>query len=128
MSAFRFRSPFRQNSDTAGIRITLQIPSDGTVFLRPPDPEQREHRSGLPEDERTVSAELIGQLEIALPPGMGAKRCKSIVVGVRTTTKLDISPTRIGEEDVIFERKVEMHGGADTGILLEEGVQVWLEG
>ena len=66
---------------------------------------------------------LQGQFEISLPRGSGRKRCKAIRVGMRTMTKLDIGVGRMGEEDVIFERKVEEIAGISEALWLDEGTQ-----
>jgi len=36
---------------------------------------------------------------------------------------LDMGPGRIGEEDTIFDRKVEIIGGNSEGLWLDEGMQ-----
>jgi len=66
---------------------------------------------------------LHGDLETSLPEGSGRKRCKAIRVGLRTAISLDLGVGRMAEEDVIFERKVEIRGGRADGLVLEEGSQ-----
>ncbi len=73
--------------------------------------------------------ELHGQLEIYLPPGGGPRRCKAIRVQFRTTVKLDMGRGRMGgekkrEDEVIFERKVELRGVTAIGLCLDEGIQM----
>lgn len=52
----------------------------------------------------------------------GRKRVKAVRVGIKTVVIMDMGPDRKGEEDVIFERKVEVRGGTSDGLWLEEGM------
>lgn len=87
--------------------------------MKPPDDPLWPHaRSEGPRDDQLLS----GMLEIQVPAG-ASRRCRSVRVGVRTKSRLNMGQGRGWEEDVIFERKVEMMGGNSDGILLDEGVQ-----
>ena len=50
-----------------------------------------------------------------MPPNLGRKRCKGIRVMLKTVIRLDLGPGRMGEEDTLFERKVEVIGGTAEG-------------
>lgn len=87
--------------------------------MKPPDDPLWPHaRSDGPRDDQLLS----GILEIHVPRN-GQRRCKSVRVGVRTKSRLNMGGSRGWEEDTIFERKVEMMGGNADGILLDEGIQ-----
>lgn len=102
----------------------IHLPTFGTIFMKPPDdplwPHARSEES--PRDDQLLS----GVLEIHVPltsSGVG-RRCKSVRVGIRTIVRLNMGSGRGWEEDVIFERRVEMLGGNSDGITLHEGVQL----
>lgn len=95
------------------------VPSHGSVFMNPPnDPLWPHGRSDGPREDQL----LHGLVDISVPSG-ARRRCKSVRVGFRSTARLNMGPTRGWEEDIVFERKVEMLGGNADGILLDEGVQ-----
>lgn len=66
-----------------------------------------------------VDRELSGEIEIAIRRGNGPVRCKAIRATVRSLCRLYMGEQRGWEEDVLFERSVEMTGA----IILEEGLQ-----
>ncbi|BEI83346.1 hypothetical protein CcaverHIS002_0312140 [Cutaneotrichosporon cavernicola] len=104
-------------SSNAQIKLKLVVPNWGVMYL--PAPE-------LPLADGEVPPRhdfpLNGELEVTLPPG-GSKRCKSIRVGLKTIITLDLGGKRRYEEDVLFERKVEIVSSTADGIWLEEGLQ-----
>lgn len=92
-------------------------------MMNPPDdllnPQNSLYNPDAPRNDQI----LHGEFEITLPPGAGRKRCRAIRVVMRTKIKLDLGPGRMGEEDTIFERKVEVLGGEGEGLWLDEGSQ-----
>lgn len=102
--------------------LALHVPSYGAVMMNPPEdslnPSNSLYSQGIRNDQI-----LHGEFEVALPPGSGRKRCKAIRVGLRTTIKLDLGLGRMGEEDKIFDRKVEVIAGNSEGLWLDEGTQ-----
>jgi hypothetical protein len=102
-------SPSRRTKED-DIRLTLRVEGMepyGTVFMPPPDdPLWSVAISDRPRDDHL----LRGGLDVYIPPG-GRRRCKSIRVGLRTTARLNMGPSRGWEEDVIFERKCEVLSG-----------------
>jgi hypothetical protein len=76
----------------------------------------------LPDEPRT-DVEFHGDLQISVPRHMGGKRCKSIVVGLRTRYVIDARGSRPREEGVLFESRVELLGGSVDGIILDAGIQ-----
>lgn len=102
----------------------LHLPTYGAIFMKPPDDPLWPHaRSAGPRDDQLLS----GVLDVQVPKGSGQRRCKSVRVGVRTKARLFMGPGRGWEEDVIFERKVELLGGNAEGMLLDEGIQRWAQ-
>lgn len=117
-------SPSRRTaSKEDDVRLTLRVEGYGTVFMPPPDdPLWPAAISDRPRDDHL----LRGELDVYIPSG-GSRRCKSIRVGLRTTARLNMGPTRGWEEDVIFERKCEVLSGSSEGMWLDEGVQRCVE-
>ncbi|ORX40882.1 hypothetical protein BD324DRAFT_612440 [Kockovaella imperatae] len=109
-------APLRRSVSTNGIKLYLRVPSYGSVFMPFPDPTSEP-------DAPRQDMELSGDLEIELPSGFGAVRCKSIRVGLRTTCKLDMGVGRGVEEDTLWTGKAELMGSTSDGIILEEGLQ-----
>lgn len=66
---------------------------------------------------------LNGGLDIHVPRGIKRRRVKSVRMGIRTKCRLNMGGKRGWEEDIVFERKVEMLAGNSDGILLDEGIQ-----
>lgn len=66
-----------------------------------------------------LERELSGELEIDVPRGMGTKRCRAIRMTLRNICRLNMGHIRGWEEDLLFERTIEVKGA----IILEEGVQ-----
>lgn len=95
------------------LRITHHVPAFGGIYLPPPS---------LPVTEHIPEIIYGGRLEVFLPPGSGRSRCKSIKIGFRTTSTLDLGPKRGKEEDVVFERSIVL----DEGTILEEGSQLYV--
>ncbi|GMK53506.1 hypothetical protein CspeluHIS016_0100920 [Cutaneotrichosporon spelunceum] len=116
------KMPARSSAATATsydsqIKLKLVVPNWGVMYL--PAPEQPLADTEAPPRN---DFQLNGELEVTLPPG-GAKRCKSIRVGLKTVMTLDLGPKRRFQEDVLFERKVEIVSGTADGVWLEEGLQ-----
>ncbi|CAK9780388.1 hypothetical protein CC85DRAFT_326457 [Cutaneotrichosporon oleaginosum] len=100
------------------IKLKLVVPNWGVIYLPAPEPPLATDTEAPPRNDFPFR----GELEVTLPPG-GARRCKSIRVGLRTVITLDLGQGRRFEEDVLFERKVEIIGSTGDGIWLEEGLQ-----
>jgi hypothetical protein len=111
MSVLRLLSPSRTASSSrlspAVPTLNLHVPQYGAIFMT------RAENVNEPDDFL-----FRGELDITLPLG-GRKKVSSISVTLRTVVKLDIGPLRRGEEDVLFERKVDISGDQ----WLEEGIQ-----
>lgn len=82
------------------------------------DPEASGSSLGPPRLELQDS-ELSGELEVDVPRGMGRRRCRAIRMTLKNTCRLNMGPARMWEEDVLFERTIEVKGA----IILQEGVQ-----
>lgn len=104
-------------SSDSQIQLKVIVQNWGVIYLPQPAEE------GVDSTEPREDYPFGGELEITLPPGSGPKRCKSIRVGLRTMITLDLGHGRRFEEDVLFERKVEIISSTADGIWLEEGVQ-----
>ncbi|GFZ42594.1 hypothetical protein JCM24511_00310 [Saitozyma sp. JCM 24511] len=103
----RSRRPHRHQPP---LRVSLLVPARGLVFMPSP---LLEASSG------TWSQELSGDIEIDVPEGSGRVRCNAITVALKSVSRLNLGPMRGWEDDVLFERKVEIRGR----IVLEEGKQ-----
>ncbi len=102
--------------------LLIHLPTEGLIFFQPPEDAQVH---ALEHGIQTSYDQLVnGELEIRLPTGSEPRWCKAIRVGVRTTSKLNMGPDRMGEEDILFERMVEITDEGDQGVvLLIEGSQ-----
>lgn len=111
----RASSPSRR-----GPRIYINVPSHGGVFMTRPAPDQEHGQATSVADlERGDGArELNGEVEIDIPRGTGRRRCRAVRVTLRNVSRLFMGPERGWEEDVLFERSLEVKGA----IILEEGV------
>jgi hypothetical protein len=108
------------------VRIQINVPSYGGVFMtkRRVDADVEAANiddTGVDPDGPVmyIERELRGELEIDVPKGMGQKRCRAIRLTLRNICRLNMGPVRGWEEDVLFERTIEVKGA----IILEEGVQ-----
>jgi hypothetical protein len=128
MSFLRLLSPRPTESSSSRtaaspITLALHVPSYGAIYLSSnPDPL---HERSAPGDASAPADDvpLRGELEVVVPDKLGRRRCKAITVGMKTVSRLDLGPGRMGEEDTIFERKVEIIAGDADGIWLEPGRQ-----
>ncbi|ORY31277.1 hypothetical protein BCR39DRAFT_527254 [Naematelia encephala] len=104
-----------------GLSLTLHVPAYGAVLMNPPD---ETYLQPTPDQDKPPRNDQVlqGHLGITLPAGGGRRRCKSIQVGFKTVTKLDLGPGRMSEVDTIFERKVDFPTSGE-GIWLDEGSQ-----
>jgi hypothetical protein len=109
-------------SSDSQIQLKLVVPNWGVMYLPAPEPPLAEGEAPPRND-----FPFRGELEVTLPP-KGAKRCKSIRVGLKTVITLDLGQGRRFEEDVLFERKVEIISSTSDGIWLEEGLQRYVVG
>lgn len=112
------KHPARPPPTDGPIKLKLIVPNWGVMYLPAPELQADGSDSTEPRDDHP----LRGELEVTLPVG-GAKRCKSVRVGLRTMITLDMGAGRRFEEDVLFERKVEIISSTADGIWLNEGVQ-----
>lgn len=109
--------------------LMIHTPNFGILYLPPPDDQdvepgqtpQNGAAARTSRDEPRDDVMLHGELEII--NRNGPRRCKAIRVGLRTVLKLDLGPGRKCEEDVLFERRVEMIGSTADGIWLAQGSQ-----
>jgi hypothetical protein len=99
--------------------VSIHVPAFGGIFLDAPT------ESGGPDDYVAPDREyrMIGEIEVEIPLGFGRKRCRGVKVGYRSTINLDLGPGRMGEEDILFDRRGEVLGGSMEGLWLEEGSQ-----
>ncbi|TXT14018.1 uncharacterized protein COLE_00211 [Cutaneotrichosporon oleaginosum] len=109
----RTTSPSRR-----GPRIYINVPSYGGVFMTRPAPDQDHGQVSTPADIDHRGRELHGEVEIDLPRGTGRRRCRAVRVTLRNVSRLYMGQERGWEEDVLFERALEVKGA----IILEEGV------
>ncbi|CAK9786974.1 unnamed protein product [Cutaneotrichosporon oleaginosum] len=91
--------------------LKLHVTNWGVLIL--PAPEN------VGEDPRDDTL-LHGELDVRVS---GPRRCKRIRVGLRSIIRLDMGGGRKIEEDVLFERKVEIIGASTDGIWLAPGSQ-----
>ncbi|ORY32185.1 hypothetical protein BCR39DRAFT_524504 [Naematelia encephala] len=95
--------------------LALEVPSWGVVFMIPP--EDALVHAQLSNAEPRYDHLLNGEFIIALPPGCGKLRCKSLKIGFRATSILDMGPGRMGEVDILFQREVKT--APPEGLVLE---------
>lgn len=118
-SASRTSSPSRSSKR---VRIQINVPSYGGVFMTCYHPDVPAALGGSTEIPDNLERDLRGELEIDVPKGMGRKRCRAIRLTLRNICRLNMGPGRGWEEDVLFQRTIEVKGA----IILEEGVQRWV--
>lgn len=118
----RYLSPGRGSRDTTGTQspreshapsLKLHVTNWGVIILPVVEPE---HNEDQPRDDHVLN----GELEVRVA---GPRRCKRIRVGLRSIIRLDMGQGRKVEEDVLFERKVEIIGASADGIWLAPGSQ-----
>lgn len=97
--------------------ITLDIPQWGYIFSQPP--EEAIVQAELSGADPVYDVLLNGHVVITLPPGCQSIRCHRLTVGFRTWCILNMGLGREREEDVIFDRKVDLQDGSSGGILLD---------
>ena len=108
-SASSSRSP--SPASFQNVKIIHHVHAFGGIYLPSPSAPSAVNYPEVP---------YGGRLEVFLPPGSGRRRVKSIRVGIRTISTLDLGQKRGKEEDVIFERMVEL----GEGTILDEGSQL----
>ena len=98
--------------------IDIQVPLYGAAFLTPPEDAliHSQTYGGPP----VYDLLLHGVLQIEFPDEQTSFRirCRRIIIGFRAIAKLDLGPSRLGEEDVILERKVVIE--PQEGITLDK--------
>ena len=106
------------------IILTLHVPGYGVLWMNQPvvDPFSDSLRRTDLAGPSNLDVTLTGELEVDVPLSMGRKRCKTIRVSMRAELKLDMGPGRQNEEDILFDRTVEIAGGSE-GVWLEPGSQ-----
>lgn len=124
MSMLRYLSPGRgresrdagalspRDSDSPSLK--LHVTNWGVIIL--PAIEEGSANLDQPRDDHM----LHGELEVRVA---GPRRCRRIRVGLRSIIRLDMGQGRKLEEDVLFERKVEIIGASADGIWLAPGSQ-----
>ncbi|BEI83819.1 hypothetical protein CcaverHIS002_0404230 [Cutaneotrichosporon cavernicola] len=121
MSMLRYLSPGRGRAEGSNSSSTSPLLADapslklhvmnwGVLILPAPD------HAGDPRHDPI----LHGELDVRVS---GPRRCKRIRVGLRSIIRLDMGGGRKIEEDVLFERKVEIIGASTDGIWLAPGSQ-----
>lgn len=106
------------SSSKGDVQVKLFVPNWGILYLPAPE-APREDGDDVPRDDPMLSGDLV----VTLPSGGGARRCQAIRVGLKTIIRLDLGQGRRREEDVLFERKVEIVSSTADGIWLSEGSQ-----
>lgn len=81
--------------------LEIHVPSYGILYLSLV-PESSELDNNL-----RPTRELRGEVEIRLPPHLGARRCKRLRVGFRSVCRLAMGERRGWEEDVIDDETTE---------------------
>lgn len=104
----------RGASDTP--TLTLRVHNYGILFLPYPEPPSDDSDEMQPREDHVLAGELEVQLR-------DARRVKGIRVGLKTIMVADFGGNKKYEEDVVFERKVEIIGGNADGLWLPSGLQ-----
>lgn len=97
--------------------VELEIPQWGVIFSQPP--EEALTQAELTGTDPVYDVLLNGHLVITLPDECPPQRCKSIIVGFRVWSLLDLGPGRGKEEDMLFKREINFNDETQEGILLE---------
>lgn len=79
--------------------LEIHVPSYGILYLSLV-PESSELDNNL-----RPTRELKGEVEIRIPPHLGARRCKRLRVGFRSVSRLAMGERRGWEEDIIEEEE-----------------------
>ncbi|TYJ55457.1 hypothetical protein B9479_003847 [Cryptococcus floricola] len=95
--------------------LKIHVPGWATTLIQPPQVFATGERLA-PQDD-TV---LTGSLEVTMKE---RRKVQAISVGVQSVCRLFMGDTRGWEEDGVFERGVEVLGGNEEGIWLEQGSQ-----
>lgn len=102
--------------------LVLDIPAYGVVFMNTPeDPLTPSTETETPRNDVIVHGELV----ITMPSNLGRRRVKWIKVGIKSVLKLDLRPGRMNEEDVLFEREVELAESDSCQCWLQEGTTIF---
>lgn len=104
--------------------LVLDIPTYGAVFMNTPEDPLLPTLDPSSEKPRN-DVVLHGELVITMPAALGRRRVKSIRVGMRSILKLDLKPGRMNEEDVLFERVVEIAEGESCQCYLNTGTTIF---
>lgn len=113
------RSASRAREAAVSVTPTIQIsvPGYGAIHMNGSSSTVDEVVAGISQQPRE-DVVFGGEISVTLPPGCEIMRCKAVRVVFTTDTRLDIGPGRMGEEDVIFERKIEILPDGPEGIVL----------
>jgi hypothetical protein len=132
MSLFRLLSPSRQASTSTSrttpnqLNPTLRLwaPNYGTIYLEaPPIPSPLDPPEAIkPQNDYMLS----GHLDIDLPQHVKRARFKAVRVVFVTFMVNDKLPDKQREQDIIFERKVEIIAGNAEGLYLEKHSSRWV--
>ncbi|WVQ75777.1 hypothetical protein IAR50_005410 [Cryptococcus sp. DSM 104548] len=95
--------------------LKIHVPGWATTLIQPPQIFATGERLA-PQDDTVLS----GSLEVIMKE---RRKVQAISVGVQSVCRLFMGETRGWEEDGIFERGVEVLGGNEEGIWLEQGSQ-----
>lgn len=120
----RSSSPHKHNHHDVTMRV--HVPAYGVLYLKRPEfapvPPADDGEDVMTRPPVNEPNELRGEVDIIIPEGFGARRAKSLTVGLRSECILDIGPSRMAEEDVFYDWHTKMDGDGE-GIVLGEGHQ-----
>jgi hypothetical protein len=123
MSLLRLLSPSRQlalsSSTTLTPSLSLWVPNYGTIYLES-SPTDNSNSNSIHEVQPQNDYMLSGHLDIKLPDHVSRARVRAVRVVFVTIMMNDKTPSGVKEQDVVFERKVEMIAGNAEGLFLEK--------
>jgi hypothetical protein len=120
---FSFLSPSRNLehassvSDGQTISLSLHVPNHGNILMNEPSPDDPDDQSAIANNGFGTTGRprkdviLSGHLEVSATPDVGRVRCKGVRVAFATLMVYNLGLNKISEQDVLFERKVEIDGG-----------------
>ena len=97
--------------------LDIFVPLYGLIFPSPP--EEARIQAQLQDQPITYDHVINGTLQVTLPIGSGPLRCRSILIAFRSIADLDMGVGRMHEQDLLFERKMQLVAELDQGIILE---------
>lgn len=101
------------------VSIRLNVPAHGGVFMTSHQNTDSTDPASTSQQAEFVDREVSGEIEIEVQQGTGPFKCRAIRTTLLSICRLYMGEARGWEEDVLFERNVELKGA----LVLEEGVQ-----